>query len=49
LVTNNGAPLPTNTTPGIGSRLLRDMTLSWSRQNRAGSVVLSAVVPLHTT
>jgi hypothetical protein len=44
-VTNNGAPLPNTTTPGIGSRLLRDMTLSWSRQNRAGSVVLSAVVP----
>lgn len=47
-VTNNGAPLPDTTTSGIGSRLLQDMTLSWSRQNRAGSVVLSAVVPTHT-
>lgn len=47
-VTNNGAPLPKDTTSGIGSRLLHDMTLSWSRENLAGSVVLRAVVPLHT-
>jgi two-component sensor histidine kinase len=45
-VTNNGAPLPKDTPLGMGSRLLRDMTMSWSRQNLAGSVVLSAVVPL---
>jgi two-component sensor histidine kinase len=48
-VTNNGAPLTKDTTSGIGSRLLQDMTLSWSRQNLAGSVVLSAIVPLHTS
>jgi two-component sensor histidine kinase len=48
-VTNNGAPLPKETTPGIGSRLLRDMTLEWSRQNIAGRVVLTAAVPLHNS
>jgi two-component sensor histidine kinase len=48
-VTNNGAPLPKDATSGIGSRLLRDMTLSWSRQNLRGSVVLNAVVPLQSS
>ena len=42
----NGAPLPNDTTSGSGSRLLRNMTLSWSQHNVASRVVLSAVVPL---
>lgn len=48
-INNNGAPLPQEPNPGIGTRLLRDMTLSWSRRNVADCVVLNAVVPLHTT
>lgn len=44
-VTNNGTPIPQDATSGIGTRLLADMTLSWSRQNLPGGVVLSAVVP----
>lgn len=46
-ITNNGSPLPKQLNPGIGTQLLRDMTLSWSRRNLAEHVVLTAVVPLH--
>lgn len=45
-VTNNGLPLPEEITPGIGSRLLRDMTLAWARETRPGGVELTAVVPI---
>jgi signal transduction histidine kinase len=48
-ITNNGAPLPKQLRPGIGTQLLKDMTLSWSRRNLAEHVVLTAVVPLHAT
>lgn len=45
-VINNGAPLPQQHTAGIGSQLLDDMTLTWSRENRSDTVVLTATVPL---
>jgi len=45
-VTNNGTLLSTETTTGIGTKLLTDMTLEWFRENQAQGVVLSAIVPL---
>lgn len=45
-VKNNGKLLPTETTTGIGTKLLTDMTLEWSRENKAEAVVLWASVPI---
>lgn len=45
-ITDNGAGIPSVCTPGIGSQLLDDMTLEWSRENVDEGVRLSAVVPL---
>ncbi|BAU99783.1 ATP-binding protein [Aurantimicrobium minutum] len=45
-VVNNGAPIPMTATPGLGTQLLDDLTLSWSRSNHKNSVILEAVVPL---
>lgn len=47
--TNDGAPLPTEFSAGIGSKLLDDMTLGWSRKNEPNGVVLTATVPLQST
>lgn len=48
-VHNDGTPLPTEFSVGIGTQLLDDMTLSWSRQNEPKGVLLMAKVPLHST
>lgn len=45
-VTNNGKALLAESTAGIGTKLLDDMTLTWSRKNDKGFVKLSAVLPL---
>ncbi|MDF9809858.1 signal transduction histidine kinase [Aurantimicrobium minutum] len=48
-VSNNGEPVSGNSLPGIGTQLLNDLTLSWTRQNLGGMVVLDAVIPLDRT
>jgi signal transduction histidine kinase len=45
-VINNGALVPEHPVSGIGSQQLDDMTLTWSRENRADGVSLTATVPL---
>jgi hypothetical protein len=45
-VKNNGKLLAAETTTGIGTKLLTDMTLEWSRENQPEGVELRAVVPL---
>lgn len=45
-VTNNGKPLPSSAQPGIGTKLLEDLTLGWSRHNLDEYVVVEAIVPL---
>lgn len=44
-VTNNGAPISSDCTPGIGTKLLNDFAHSWSRENVDGAVALSARIP----
>lgn len=43
-LSNNGAALPADTSPGLGTRLLEEVTHSWSRLNRDGHVVVTAVL-----
>lgn len=45
-VTNNGMPLPSSLTPGVGTRFLQDFSHNWTRLNVDGAVVLTARVPL---
>jgi hypothetical protein len=45
-VNNNGKSLSTQTSTGIGTKLLTDMTLEWSRENHPEGVELRAIVPL---
>ena len=45
-VANNGRLLPTESTTGIGAKLLTDMTLEWSRENQVEGVVLRAIAPI---
>lgn len=45
-VTNNGKPVSTEDTSGIGTKLLEELSLSWSRYNFGGEVILEIVVPL---
>ncbi|AWR20776.1 ATP-binding protein [Aurantimicrobium photophilum] len=45
-VSDNGTGLTTNPEPGIGTRLLDDMTLEWSRVAVPRGVLLTASVPL---
>lgn len=45
-VENDGAPLPESPLPGLGSQLLNEMCLSWSRTQTHGSVRLDARIPL---
>lgn len=47
-VKNNGSLIPVDFTAGIGTKLLDDMTLSWSRNNESEGVLLTATVPLHS-
>lgn len=47
-VSNNGEPVTAEGVPGIGTKLLNDLAVSWSRQNVDGEVVVEAVVPLET-
>lgn len=47
-VTNNGSELPSEPAEGIGTKMLDEMTLKWSRENSTAGVMLMAVVPVHT-
>ena len=43
-VSNNGTALPDDVTPGLGTRLLDDVTHQWSRTNHDGRVELVALL-----
>lgn len=45
-VVNDGTPLATEVVPGMGTQLLDEMCLSWSRTQERDLVQLEAVVPL---
>lgn len=45
-VSNNGSPIALNSNPGIGTKLLDDFAVTWSRQNLGKLIVVEAVVPL---
>ncbi|AXE53853.1 hypothetical protein [Aurantimicrobium sp. MWH-Uga1] len=46
VVSNNGFPVSEASTPGLGTQLLNDLTIMWTRKNDANRVVLEATVPL---
>lgn len=46
-VTNDGKPLASSFTPGVGTRFLHDFSHNWSRVNAEGTVILTARVPLN--
>lgn len=45
-VANDGQPVPASAVPGLGTTLLTDLAVSWSRQNIDGQVIVDAIVPL---
>lgn len=47
-VSNDGRALPAGEVASVGTRLLDDMTLNWTRSNESGRVVLTASIPLET-
>lgn len=44
-IVNNGKRLSPATSPGLGSRMLDDFTVSWKRENTLNGVVVEAHVP----
>jgi hypothetical protein len=48
VVANDGLPLPRPVTPGIGSHMFEEHTLSWTRRQVGRTVRVSARLPLST-
>lgn len=47
-IENNGLPYPDDVVPGLGSRMINDLTLRWTISAIDGKTVLHAIIPVAT-